>query len=288
MEPIIISSDSPCDLPLELTLQHQIPIFHLPVMVGEDTRADGDTISAAGIFTLYEEQHIMARTVAASIAAYKTHFESILEDHPGASIIHFVLSSDITSGYNSAGAAAKTLNEEGARVDVIDSRSLSVGMGALVLKAVDFRDGGMGAEEIVSTVNDLRAKVNTSFVLDTLEYMRRGGRCSAVQALGANLLKLKPCIEMPAGALVVGKKYRGKMADVLTEYTDERLRAAKDPDFTRAFIAQSGRAEGLLAPVEKRLRDAGFREVVFGSVGATVAVHCGPGTVGVIFIDNGK
>ena len=163
--------------------------------------------------------------------------------------------------------------------------NLSTGIALLVLKAAEMAADGADAETIVNTVNGLRTKVDASFVVDTLEFLHKGGRCSTIAMLGANVLKLKPCIQVKEGAMDVGKKYRGRMDSVLREYVADALHDPDDIDLSRIFVTHTCGDDPLVGEIVKLVRGTlPFREVLTTSAGCTVSAHCGPGTLGVLFI----
>lgn len=186
----------------------------------------------------------------------------------------------MSSCYQNACVAAAEVGN----VWVVDSRNLSTGIVHLVLDAGELASSGMDAAEICRELEHRREKLDVSFIVDTLEYLRKGGRCSAVAAIGANLLKLHPCIFVKNGEMGVGKKYRGKMMDCLTSYVKDKLADLGTVDTRRIFITDSGIDDGIRAAVEQTVRAiAPFEEVIHTRAGCTVSSHCGPGTLGILF-----
>ncbi len=277
---IIITCDSTADLSPELYAQYDVRVVPLYSTLDEAQYRDGVDITPDEIYAFVEQTKRLPKTAAASMPDYLDFFTAIQEKED-AEIIHFNISSSLSVTHNNARMAAEEL--EG--VYVIDSQNLSTGTGLLVLKACDLVKQGLPAEEIVAQINDLRPMVDASFVVDTLEFLHKGGRCTALAALGANLLKLKPCIEVKSGAMGVGKKYRGRMLDVLQEYAAARLDNIEDVQFDRVFVTHSGCDQKIIdAVVEKVKSLAPFKEVLVTRAGCTVSTHCGPGTLGVLFI----
>ena len=213
---------------------------------------------------------------------FKEFFGAILAE--GFDIVHIDISSELSCTCQNAVLAAQELTGQG-QIHVVDSRQLSTGGGLLALQGAKLRDSGMTAADIAAELRRLTPCSDTSFVLDTLEFMWKGGRCSGVTALGANMLKLKPCLEMREGKLAVCKKYRGAMEKVYRQYITERL-ADKTVVADHAFITHSGEvAEGTLQELTKLVRElAPFQEVFVTQAGCTVSSHCGPGTLGVLFL----
>ena len=280
MGKIIISTDSTADLMQSHILDNDIKVFSMSVVMGDDVRRDGIDIRTAELFDYVKSSGKLPSTSAGNIADYEEYFNSIRDE--GDEIIHFSLGAGFSSTHNNARLAADEMDG----VYVIDSANLSTGQGLLVLKAVDMRKEGKSASEIVDAISGIIPKVRASFVLDTLEYMKKGGRCSSVVALGANLLKLKPCIEVQGGKMGVTKKYRGKIADVYKQYVSEQL-TNRNFDTTRVFITHTC----LYNPDDAKamvqfVRDMNiFDEVIETTAGCTVSVHCGPATLGVLFIE---
>lgn len=276
---IIISADSTADLSQELVERYGISVFHLPIVVGHETKRDGLTVHTADIFEYKERTGELTKTSAANSSEYEEYFRQLTED--GSQVIHFDISSDMSSTYNNARLAA----EEVAGVYVIDSRNLSTGIGLLVLKACDLRDEGRSAAEIAEHIRSITGNVRASFVLDTLEYMKKGGRCSAVVALGANLLKLKPCIEVRDGKMEVAKKYRGKITEVYRQYVLDHLPDKSKLDTRRVFVTHTCVYNDYAKDIVAMLREMQlFDEVLETTAGCSVSVHCGPNTLGVLFI----
>ena len=198
-------------------------------------------------------------------------------------VVHVSLSGELSASYQNACIAGELTGG----VEVVDSRSLSTGSGLLVLLAKELADAGMPAEGIAAALAEARDRVDASFVVDTLDYLHKGGRCSGVAALGANLLKLHPEIEVTNGKLVVGRKYRGGMGKVIPDYVRGRLEGRTDVDTRRVFITHSGVTPEVLEQVRALvLALQPFEEVLVTTAGSTISSHCGPGTLGVLFLRN--
>lgn len=277
---VIISTDSTADLSPEIVQRFDIRVFHLPIVIGDETKRDGLTIHTTDIFDYKERTGNLTKTSAANVAEYEEYFRKLSEN--GELVIHFTISSDMSSSYRNACIAA----DEVGSAFVIDSRNLSTGIGLLVLKACDLRDSGMEAVAIANKIRSITNKVRASFVLDTLEYMKKGGRCSSVVALGANLLKLKPCIEVIDGKMEVAKKYRGKINEVYKQYILDHLPEKSKLDTTRVFITSTCVYDDSAKQMAKMVEEMGvFDEVFETTAGCSVSVHCGPGTLGILFIE---
>lgn len=281
MSRILISTDSTADLSEQLLKQNNIEVFSLTIVRDSESLRDGIDIKTPDIFEFKEKTGRLTTTSAGNIADYEEFFLHHLKEYD--EIIHFTISSDMSSSY----ANAKLGAEEMDNVYVIDSRNLSTGIGLQVLKACDLRDSGKSAKEIVEYIGSIADKVRASFVLDTLDYMKKGGRCSSVVALGANLLKLKPCIEVHNGKMDVAKKYRGKISAVYTEYVKEQLPDKSKLDTKRVFVTHTclDNPQDVKEVVELVKSMNLFDEVYETVAGCSVSVHCGPGTLGVLFIE---
>lgn len=277
--PVHISADSTVDLSPELVERFGITVLPMLVTLDGDTRLDGIEVVPQDLFAYTQKTGQLAKTAAQSSAYYIDRFRELTQD--GGAVIHFTISASMSSAYNFACLAA----EEFENVYVVDSMNLSTGIALLVLKAAEMAADGADAETIVNTVNGLRTKVDASFVVDTLEFLHKGGRCSTIAMLGANVLKLKPCIQVKEGAMDVGKKYRGRMDAVLREYVADALHDPDDIDLSRIFVTHTCGDDPLVGEIVKLVRGTlPFREVLTTSAGCTVSAHCGPGTLGVLFI----
>ena len=275
---IRISADSTCDLSAELLEKYSIAIAPLAVEMGGKDYRDGVDITPEDIFAFVGSGQGVCRTAAINTADYIEHFKKLLESADA--VIHFNISSEMSSCYQNACTAAAELSN----VYVIDSRNLSTGIGLLVLEAAERAAKGEDPAAIAGEMQKLTEKVESSFVIDTLFYLQKGGRCSSLVALGANLLKLKPCIEVKNGQMGVGKKYRGKLEGCVEQYVKDRLAGRSDIRRSRIFITHSGCDKALVKRVEKIVAEQGFQEILETRAGCTVSTHCGPNTLGVLFI----
>ena len=276
---VLISADSTCDLPPELCERLNIITNSLPIIRGGEKHLDGVDITPDEVFEYYNQTRQLVKTCASNTEEYAAFFKPLLEED--VSIVHFIISSDMSASYNNC----RVLAEETPGLYVIDSRNLSTGIALLVFMAATLRDQGLTAAEIQKEVSAAAAFVDASFTIDTLEYLHKGGRCTALAALGANLLKLKPCIEVKNGQMGVGKKYRGKLPDVLREYVAARLADPEDIDTTRCFITHSGCDPEIVESVKKQVETLiSFDEILVTRAGCSISVHCGPNTLGILFI----
>lgn len=278
---IILSADSSCDLGEEIRSRYSVEYIHGSVTVDDRKYTDGVDITPDDMYRVFREKGVLPKTSAINAAEYLEHFKKFTDK--GYEVIHICLSSGITSGYQTCTLAASEL--EG--VYVIDSKSLSSGFGLLVAEAGDMIEKGMAAEDIVREVNALREHVRCSFVLETLDFMRAGGRCSDIAAFAATLLNLKPCIEMnnETGTMYVSKKYRGDMDKVLLKYTEDRFEKYDNVDPKRIYITHSGTSEERINLVRDYIKSTGkFENIYVSRASCTISTHCGPGTLGVLFL----
>ena len=280
--PVCITYDSTCDLTPRLLERFHIRTVPLTIQSGERIFPDDGRYTSSDLYADYRRNGTLPKTTAVSPEAFKAFFAPILAE--GFDIVHIDISSELSCTCQNAVLAAQELAEQG-QIHVVDSRQLSTGGGLLALQGARLRDSGMAASDIAAELRHLAPHSDTSFVLDTLEYMWKGGRCSGVAALGANVLKLKPSLEIRDGKLVVCKKYRGAMEKVYRQYIAERL-ADKAVVEDWAFITHSGEVpEDTLRQLTELVRElAPFKEVFVTQAGCTVSSHCGPGTLGVLFL----
>lgn len=281
MSKVIIACDSSCDLSKEILEKYNIFTNPFTVNLGDNHYHDGVDITPDDIYEYHKKTGELPKTAAINMAESLEFFKSLKQDED-TQIIFFTISSTMSGTYQYACLAA----EEIGGVFVVDSKNLSTGVGLSVIKAAELAKDGKSAEEIVDFINNEYINyVNSSFIIDSLEYLHKGGRCSSLAALGANLLKLKPCIEVVGGAMKVGKKYRGNFENVLTEYVEARLANAENIDLERIFVTHAGCDKEIVENVANQVKKAlPFKEVLITRAGATVSVHCGRNTLGILFI----
>ena len=278
---IAITSDSTTDLGKELIEKYNISILPLGVTLGDKNYLDGVDINPDDIYAHHAKTGELPKTSAANLGDCLDFFQKFVDE--GKAVIHFTISSEMSSTYNNARMAAENFEN----VYVVDTKNLSTGGGLLVLAAAEMAEKGMSANEIYEEVQKLVPCVDASFVIDNLEYLHKGGRCSAVAVFGANLLKLKPCIVVKNGSMGVDKKYRGKFSDVVITYADERIGDASDIILDHVFVTHAGCDEEIVnSVVEEVKKIAPFKEVHITRAGCTVSSHCGADTLGVLFIRN--
>ena len=279
-KPVMITADSTVDLSAELISRYDIKIIPLTITLGDDVFLDGQGFTPLDMYARFRKDGILPKTSAPGVQELLEFFTPFVQD--GYEIVHLDISAELSNTYNAARLAAQEL--EG--VYPVDSRMLSTGVGLLAIEGAECRDKGMGAKEIAEHLESLTGKVSTSFVLNTLEFMRKGGRCSGVAAMAANLLQLKPGLEMKDGKLGVYKKYRGSIEHVYRQYITERLKG-RNVRPGHVFLTESGEIDP--AVVEELIKLvyalSGCREVHHTLAGCTVSTHCGPKTLGVLFIE---
>lgn len=277
-----ILSDSTCDLSPELVEQYGIEILPLHVLLEEGDYKDGVDITPAEIFAWSDEHKSTPKTVAPSIEDAVESIGKLLAD--GNEVICFSISETMSSSFNIMRLAIEELEAE-ERAFAFNSANLSTGIGLLVLEAACMAKDGMGAAEILKKLEELRPRVRSSFVVDTLTYLHRGGRCSGVAALAGGMLKLHPKIVVIDGKMEVERKYRGNIAKVFKSYVqdmEEDLKAARP---ARVFITHSVSDEKIVNDVRDYLEGLSvFDEILETRAGGVISSHCGPGTLGVLFI----
>lgn len=276
---IKISSDSTCDLSKEYIEAHDIGILSLVVVKDGESYRDGIDITPDVIFAHVNGGGALCSTSAANVNDYMELFEEYKKEYDA--VIHINLGSGFSSSHQNACIAA----EEFENVYVVDSMNLSTGHGLVVVEAVKMAENGETPEKIYEALKELAPKVEASFVLDRLDYMVKGGRCSAVAALGASLLQLKPCIEVADGKMGVCKKYRGSYEKALANYVKDRLKDREDIETERIFVTHTETPQEIVDSVKAAVNEYKEFGIVEETVaGCTVSCHCGPNTLGVLFI----
>ncbi len=276
---VLITRDSTSDLPPELVEKYNIKTIPLIVNLGDKSYRDSVDITPDDVYKYHEEHGILPKTAAVNVDDMINFFKPFVDE--GYSIIHFTISSTMSSTYQNSCIAADEFED----VYVVDTKNLSTGEGLLVLKAVEWANEGLSAKEIYDKLSALIPLVDASFVIDSLEYLHKGGRCSALAAFGANVLKLKPCIEVKDGSMGVSKKYRGKYAETLKQYVADRLTDYSNIDLDRVFITHAGCDDEIVNQVVSQVKEtAPFKELIVSRAGCTISSHCGQNTLGVIYI----
>lgn len=274
---IKITADSTCDLSPELLERYQISLQPLTVTMGGKSYQDGVNVHPDDIFAHVAKGGDLPATSAVNIADYQEFFAPLSAQYDA--VIHINIGQEFSSCYQNACVAA----EEFGNVYPVDSANLSTGQGLVVIEAAIAAQRGDDPQAILQMLQELVSRVDTTFVVDKLDYLAKGGRCSSVAALGANLLKLKPCIVLSDGKMAVGKKYRGAWEKVLPVYVEDRLNG-RDLCKDRIFITHTACDPAVVNAIRAQLEPLGFGEILETVAGCTVSCHCGPNTLGVLFI----
>lgn len=282
MRKVNIIADSTCDLSKELLEKYGVKTFPLHIHLGDEQYSDGVDITPEQIYEWSDKNKATPKTSTLSPMEAEECLEESLKD--GKDVICFCISENMSSCANVIRMAAQVIEKED-RVFVINSENLSTGIGLMIIEAALLADEGMEAGEIVKKIDEMKPMVRSSFVVDTLTYLHRGGRCSGLAAMVGGTLGLHPCISVAQGKMQAGKKYRGRMSKVIRHYVEdlreELLKAKKD----RVFITHSGCEEEVISAVKEELDGLGyFDEILITRAGSVITSHCGPGTLGVLFV----
>lgn len=277
MPNVKICADSVCDLSEDLKQRYDISVVPLYVTKGNETLKDGAEISQKDVFAHYRATGKLCSTSAVNIDDFTQFFTEQLKGHDELVII--TISSDFSSCYQNACIAA----EEFPNVRVVDSRNLSTGEGLVAVSAAKLAQQGLSADEIVEKLGGIIPRVDASFFVANVEYLHKGGRCSTIAALGANLLKLKPCIDVVGGKMKVTKKYRGSLDKTIRDYVKDRLTSA-EPEEDLIFITHTTTRDNTKLAEQEIKKYRNFKEIAVTDAGCTVACHCGEDTLGVLFI----
>lgn len=280
---VLLFGDSSIDLTPELKERYNIHTVPIHVVLGDKTYEDGVDITSREIFENYYKTKELPKTAAINVNDIVTALKPYVDE--GYEIVYISLGSGLSSSFRNSCLAAEEL---GGKVYPVDSCSLSTGAGLLAIEAAERIAKGMPAKQVAEEVQALSGNNHASFVLDTLEFLKAGGRCSALAAFGANLLGLKPSIKVfndQQGAMGVGKKYRGKYEKILFDYIDDTLAAFDNIKTDRAFVTYSSMENGLEQKVLEYVKAKGiFKEVFLTTASGTISSHCGPNTLGVLFM----
>ena len=280
MSKIIMSADSTCDLSPELKERYEVNYYPFHVILDGQDYLDNETITPEKIYQIYYEKKILPKTAAINMYEYMNYFEKWVNE--GHEVIHICLGDSLSSAYQNCVLAAKELGH----VHVINSGNLSTGMGLMVIEAGKMIKEGMETEAIVKALNQLRPKCHASFILDNLEFMKAGGRCSSAVAISANLLNIRPCIEVnnENGSLQVGKKYRGSLESTLKKYVKDKITQTQNIRKDILFITHSGIEQKYIELVENEVRSLiDIDEIFITRASCSISSHCGPNTLGILF-----
>jgi len=281
---IKIASDSSVDLTPELIKKYNFTVLPFNIFMNNTEYLDGVNITSKDIIENFNKLKTLPKTSAVSREAYKEFFEKQTQN--GDKLIHFSLSSKISSSCDNATVVSKEFN---GNVTVIDALSLSTGTSLLMIYASELIQQGLEYEEIIEKVNKRIPYIQASFVIDKLTFLHKGGRCSSLALLGANVLGIKPSIEVKDGKMGMAKKYMGKLNKVCEKYVIETLNKFNHPDLTRCFITYSTIEPEVLNTVKETLiKHANFKEILETQAGATITSHCGPNTIGILYLNDGE
>lgn len=271
----IISTDSPADVPAEIRERYEIRVIPLHIILDNDCFEDGVNIQPDDLYAFYKKTGRLPKTSAVSVAEYADFFRELTAD--GSSVVHISFSSALSATHQNARLAAEDFDN----VYIVDSKSLSTGIALLAIKAAQLAKDGVDAKTIAHEMEYKREKVVTTFILDKLEFLYKGGRCSGVAMLGANVLGIKPSIVMTDGKLQVGKKYRGKLENCQMQYVRDLLEQyAGRIDTDRAFLSRTaGVSDEQMKALQKEIhKTLKFKEYIVSTVGCTITSHCGERT----------
>ncbi len=277
---IAISAESTIDLPKELLEQYSINTVPFTITLGDITEKDGE-ITNDKIISYVNEHKVLPKTSAVNEEQFTEHFGKLLKDHDG--IIHFSLSKEMSSAYNNAVSAAKQFKN----VYVVDTRSLSTGIALLAIYASTLVKEGVGIKEIYEKCLARVPFVQASFELKRIDYLYKGGRCSMMALLGANLLRIRPQIIVRNGKMVSGKKYRGNYEHIVKSYCKDVLEEFDTPDLSVAFVTYTTASDEIVEYAKQTLKDAGFINVYATRAGGTITSHCGEDCLGILYINDG-
>ncbi|MVP02392.1 DegV family protein [Paenibacillus lutrae] len=280
MAPIKIFTDSTNDLNQKYLDENEIGVVPLYVIFGEDSYRDGVDITTEELYRKVEQTGKLPKTAAPSPADFDRAFRPFIEQ--GYDIVYIGLSSEMSSTYQNAKLAAELLEED--RITIIDSRNLATGIGILVCKAVEAVKQGQSPAEIEALIYSCIPRVSTEFIIDTLDYLHKGGRCSGVQAFFGSLLKIRPVVQVKEGKMILTSKVRGKREKALEQLINNTLdfKHAMDPDVL--FVTHSMAREEAELVRKQLLEQTGVKRVEITETGCVVSSHCGPQTVGIVYI----
>ena len=280
MNKVKIFCDSTADLSKELIERYDVTVLPLPVMIGERTCLDGIDATPDDVYNHYETTGVLSKTSALNMATYEEAWTPWIEK--GYEIVHISLGAGFSGTFNAARLAAEEL--EG--VYAVDSTSLSSGIALIIIEACELRDEGKSAKEIFDIIEERKLKSQASFLVGVIEYLWKGGRCSSVAALGANVLSLKPRIDVVDGKMISQKKYRGKIAKCFNAYADDLLKDRDDIKLDRIFVTHSGIEQEIIDAMVAKVKEhqPNVKEIIVNRAGCTISCHCGPGTLGILYM----
>ena len=277
---ICISAESTIDLPREILDEFEIKTVPFTITLGDKNGLDGVT-TPEEIFDYVDRTGVLPKTSAVNVGQFEEYFKSLLKDYD--EVIHFSLSSELSSAYQNACLVAKELGH----VHVVDSRSLSTGIALLAIYASKLVKQNVPAEEIVKKVSERIPHDQASFVLATVDYLHKGGRCSTLTRNLATWLRFRPQIIVKDGKMGPGKKYIGKQLNCVVSYCKDTLEEFNNPDLEVGFVTHSNATPDMVEAAIKAMKDRGFKRVIETKAGATISSHCGPRCLGILYINDG-
>lgn len=282
MRKVIVSADNTCDIGKELASRYNVALLNWKIEIDGKVYLDNIDITPDEMYEICRKKGILPHSSGANPDDYKKHWKPLLDE--GYEVVHLGLGSGISCAYQNS----VTASEEFEGVYTLDSHNLSTGFGHLVIKAAEMAEQGCSGKEIQEAVSAMHSQAHASFLLDTLEFMKASGRCSNFAALSANMLRIKPCIEvdnLDGARMHPGKKYRGHMERCLQDYAQKKLAGRDDLDLSRVFITHSGSPQSDIDAVRKVVEEvADFEEVFVTRANCAISVHCGPRTLGVLYM----
>jgi len=278
---IAISTESTNDLSKELIEKYNVEVIPYEIVLGNRVIKDGD-IPLSELFSFVENNKTLPHTTAINEFCYSEYFESLLDRYDA--VIHITLSSGLTSSVVNAKKAAEGLG----KVFVVDSNSLSSGIGMLCIYARELLNAGLNVEDVANKVQDRTNNISASFIIERLDYLYKGGRCNSLQLLGANILKIRPRIVLKDGKMISDKKYRGNMSGVVAKYCQDVFEDYSSPDLDKAFITYTTATDDMIKEAKSALEKRGFKNVYITNAGVTIASHCGENTLGIFYFNDGK
>ena len=277
---IAITADSTIDLTNELLQKYDIKTIPVSILLGETEYLDGE-ITLEDVFAYVDKTGVLPKTSAVNEVRFTEFFEKVLTEYDA--IIHFDISSEASAMYNNAVAASKNFN---GKVEVVDSRVLSSAIGLLAINARELLDAGEDYKAVADKMRKRTSSVQASFVIERLDYLFKGGRCSSLALLGANILKIRPSILLKDGKMGSHNKYRGKMEMVVRKYCEDTLKEFNTPDKSRVFVTYTTATDEMIEIAKSIVTEYGFNEVLVTRAGCTVGSHCGGNTLGILYIND--
>ena len=276
---IAISAESACDLPKEVLERYEIYTTPFTVLVGEDLFLDGEK-TVPELYSLADKNKTIPKTSAVNEYQFLEHFKKLLDTHDA--VVHISMTSTMSCAYQNALSASDKLKN----VYVVDSKSLSTGIGLLAIMARLLEKSGADAQKIIEELNVLKEKLQVSLIVNKLDYLRKGGRCSALVCFGANLLQIHPQLILKDGKLTPNKKYRGNFDRCVESYITDTLTEFNNFNKDYVFLTYTTLSENAILKSKEQLKNAGFKNIIECPAGATISSHAGPNAMGVIYINN--